>query len=122
VYAQIHHQLLKKIQIMLFSSRILLFGYTSSFAAAFAPGTQFQRTSTSLDVAVDPTVVTKKEYQDICGVDFDNYNLGQRLERTKFLYPKHVEVISDFDDVVSQSVDEIVSNVSLDKPLISGSR
>jgi len=94
---------------MLFSSRILLLGYTSSFAAAFAPLTIFKRTSTSLDVAVDPTVVTKKEYQDICGIDFDTDNLGRRLERTKFLYPKHVEVISDFDDVVSKSVDEIVS-------------
>jgi len=93
---------------MFFSSRILFLGYTSSFATAFAPLTLFRRTSTSLDVAVDPTVVTKKEYQDICGIDFDNDNLGKRLERTKFLYPKHVEVVSDFDDVVSQSVDEIL--------------
>ncbi len=79
---------------------------------AFTPLTLFRRTLTSLDVSVDPNVVTKKEYQDICGIDFDNDNLGKRLERTKFLYPKHVEVISDFDDVVSQSVDEIVSHRS----------
>ena len=96
---------------MLLSSRILLLGCTSSIAAAFAPlttTTLLKRSSTSLEVAVDPSVVTTKEYQDICGVDFDTHNLGKRLERTKYLYPKHVEVISDFDDVVTESVDEIV--------------
>ena len=60
---------------------------------------------------VDPTVITKKEYQDICGVDFSDATLAERLARTAYLYPKHVEVIDDFAPMVDKMVDEIVSVV-----------
>ena len=60
---------------------------------------------------VDPTVITKKEYQDICGVDFSDATLAERLSRTAYLYPKHVEVIDDFAPMVDKMVDEIVSYI-----------
>ena len=66
-------------------------------------------TSSTLAATVDPTTVTKKEYQDICGVDFDDANLADRLKKRAYLYPKHVEVIEDFAPVVDKMVDEIVS-------------
>jgi acyl-[acyl-carrier-protein] desaturase len=66
------------------------------------------RSSTSLASTVDPTLVTKKEYQDICGVDFGNADLTDRLSRTAYLYPKHVEVIDDFTPLVDKMVDEIL--------------
>ena len=64
---------------------------------------------TALSATVDPTLVTKKEYQDICGVDFNDSTLADRLARTAYLYPKHVEVIDDFAPMVDRMVDEIVS-------------
>lgn len=66
-------------------------------------------TATSIYSTVDPSVVTKKEYQDICGVDFDDRTLSDRLKKTAYLYPKHVEVIEDFEPLVNKMVDEIVS-------------
>jgi acyl-[acyl-carrier-protein] desaturase len=77
--------------------------------AAFAPPTSSRTTqSTSLKSTVDPSVVTKKEYQDICGVDFDDDSLSRRLQKTSYLYPKHVEVIEDFAPMVDKMVDEIL--------------
>jgi len=67
------------------------------------------RSSTDLRVAVDPTVVTKKEYQDICGVDFDDESMKQRLQSTNFLYPKHVEVITDLEPMAETMVQNMVS-------------
>jgi acyl-[acyl-carrier-protein] desaturase len=64
--------------------------------------------SSSLKVAVDPTVVTKTEYADICGVSFNDEDMAKRLERTSFLYPKHVEVIEDFAQVANEAVDQIL--------------
>jgi hypothetical protein len=64
---------------------------------------------TSLNVAVDPSVVTKKEYEDICGVSFGEDSLESRLSRTSYLYPKHVEVIDDIAPIAAQMVDEVVS-------------
>jgi hypothetical protein len=64
---------------------------------------------TALSAKVDPTVLTKKEYQDICGVNFNDSTLADRLARTAYLYPKHVEVIEDFAPMVDRMVDEIVS-------------
>jgi acyl-[acyl-carrier-protein] desaturase len=75
--------------------------------AAFAP-TSSVRSKSSLGVSVDPEVVTKKEYEDICGVNFDQGTLEERLKKTSFLYPKHVEVISDFEPLVDQLVDDIL--------------
>lgn len=80
------------------------------FISAFTPQSFLVKspTSTALRVAVDPEVASKKEYQDVCGVSFDSESMEKRLERTKFLYPKHVEVVSDFDDVVNSMVDDIL--------------
>jgi len=81
---------------------------------AFAPQSLSGRSSsassslTPLSATVDPTVVTKKEYQDICGVDFNDSTLADRLARTAYLYPKHVEVIDDFAPMVDRMVDEIL--------------
>ncbi len=60
-------------------------------------------------VAVDPTTVTKKEFQDICGAEFDSTSLQERLKATSFLYPKHVEVIEDIAPIAGEMVDSIVS-------------
>ena len=60
-------------------------------------------------VAVDPTTVTNKEYEDICGVSFDESDLAQRLKATNYLHPKHVEVIEDIAPIAGAMVDEIVS-------------
>lgn len=59
-------------------------------------------------VAVDPTTVTKKEYEDICGISFDDEALQRRLKSTKFLYPKHVEVIEDIAPIAGEMVDEVL--------------
>lgn len=76
---------------------------------AFTPSSSSLRSKTLLRVSVDPEVVTKKEYEDICGVSFNEGTLEERLKRTSYLYPKHVEVISDFEPLVDQLVDDIVS-------------
>jgi len=65
-------------------------------------------TTTSLKVAVDPTTVTNKEYEDICGVSFDEKLLEKRLGATNYLYPKHVEVIEDIAPIAGAMVDEVV--------------
>lgn len=94
-------------------------GFTMASAAmAFTPSSFTPRTQTSLQVAVDPTVVTKKEYQDICGVSFDDESLEQRLKRTSFLYPKHVEVI----ETIAPVADEMVSNVVSKKLRVTAMR
>lgn len=81
-----------------------------SVANAFAPASKANsRVTSALKVATDPTVVTKKEYEDICGVGFDEDTLLKRLERTNFLYPKHVEVIQDIAPIAGAMVDEVVS-------------
>jgi hypothetical protein len=100
------------------SSTKLTFGLVSAAVGAvmaFQPITtpvtprssQFA-SSTVLKVAVDPTVVTKKEYEDICGVSFDQETMAQRLRRTNFLYPKHVEVVEDIGPIAGAMVDDIV--------------
>ena len=68
-----------------------------------------KRVGSSLKVSVDPSTVTKKEYQYICGVSFDEGSLEERLKRTNYLYPKHVEVIEDIAPIAGAMVDEIVS-------------
>lgn len=79
-------------------------------AVAFQPTTsKFKSSATKLNVAVDPGTVTTKEYQDICGVSFDDDAMMERLKSTKFLYPKHVEVIEDIAPIADAMVDEIVS-------------
>lgn len=82
----------------------------SSSSATTSATTNAGKTPTKLYSTVDPTVVTKKEYQDICGVDFDDNALTDRLKKTAYLYPKHVEVIEDFEPLVNKMVDDIVSS------------
>jgi hypothetical protein len=78
-------------------------------AAAFAP-TSMIRPPQQLNMAtVDPDTITKMEYQDICGIDFNEQTLEQRLQRTSFLYPKHVEVIEDLSPIADEMVSNIVS-------------
>mmetsp|Transcript_3657 Transcript_3657/g.8106 ORF Transcript_3657/g.8106 Transcript_3657/m.8106 type:complete len:122 (-) Transcript_3657:650-1015(-) len=90
----------------------------SSTSSAFTPQSFLATragSSSSLSMStVDPTVVTKKEYQDICGVDFDDKTLSDRLKKTAYLYPKHVEVIEDFAPLVDKMVDDIVSQSRID--------
>jgi len=99
---------------MLFRAFILAaaLGASSPLASAFVPQaiSRSGSTSTPLRATVDPSVVTKKEYQDICGVDFDDQSLEERLSRTKFLYPKHVEVIEDLAPIAGAMVDDVVSS------------
>jgi hypothetical protein len=73
----------------------------------------FARSGSALMVAVDPSTITKKEYQDICGVSFDQRSLEERLKSTNFLYPKHVEVIEDIAPIAGTMVDEIVSHIRI---------
>ena len=81
-----------------------------SATLAFQPSAAGSRPITSLGmVAVDPTTVTKKEYEDICGIQFTEDMLQKRLEATNFLYPKHVEVIDDIAPLAAQMVDDVVS-------------
>lgn len=66
--------------------------------------------ATELRVAVDPSVVTKKELDDITGADFDPDVTAKRFQTNEFLYPKHVEVIEDIAPIAGAMVDEIVSD------------
>ena len=79
-----------------------------------------KKSTTSIYSTVDPSVVTKKEYQDICGVDFDDRSMQDRLRKTSYLYPKHVEVIEDFEPLVNQMVDDIVSEKLNADPMLFG--
>jgi hypothetical protein len=77
---------------------------------AFQAKTSASRRTAALNmVSIDPSTVTKNDYQDICGVSFDDGNLQDRLQRTNFLYPGHVAVIEDIAPIASAMVDEIVS-------------
>lgn len=81
-----------------------------SLVISFTPKSllSYHRAATSLQVAVDPDVVTKKEYDNISGIGFEDHGLHERLERANYLYPKHVEVVNDFDDVVDGMVDNVL--------------
>jgi hypothetical protein len=82
-----------------------------SSATAFQSSKRMVTRTAALNVAVDPTTISKKDYEDICGVSFDN--IHERLKSTKFLYPKHVEVIEDIAPIASEMVDELVSRNDL---------
>jgi hypothetical protein len=81
----------------------------TAFAPSRVKSVQFPVASSALKATVDPETITKKEYEDICGVNFDQELLQKRLERTSYLYPKHVEVVEDLAPVVDEMVDNIVS-------------
>lgn len=68
-----------------------------------------QTTDTAMRmVAVDPTTVTKEEFNNIAGADFDKDSLQKRLSTNEFLYPKHVEVIEDIAPIAGQMVDKVL--------------
>lgn len=75
----------------------------SSFASTIQ-----RSTSTAISATVDPDVVTKKEFDDIAGTSFEK-TLEEKLKKSSYLYPKHVEVLEDFSPMVDQMVDDIVS-------------
>jgi hypothetical protein len=85
--------------------------FSVAAANAFTASGSAKSSSTALKVAVDPTVVSKKEFEDICGVGFGPDSLHERLKATNFLYPKHVEVIEDIAPIAGAMVDEIVSKI-----------
>ena len=91
------------------TSHIHLLKVTPTLSLSIYTQTKYSSSALSATGVVDPAVVTKKEYQDICGVDFSDRELVQRLAKTSYLYPKHVEVIEDFTPMVDRMVDEIVS-------------
>jgi len=93
------------------SSVLALLAVAPTITSAFAPShvKNVQLPLTSLKATVDPETITKKEYEDICGVNFNQESLEKRLVRTAYLYPKHVEVVEDLAPVVDQMVDNIVS-------------
>lgn len=66
------------------------------------------RSVTELGVSTDPRVITNQEYKDVCGVAFDHDKLNDRLKSTKFLYPKHVEVVEDLSPIAGAMVDDIL--------------
>ena len=78
---------------------------------AFQTQPSVNRVGTALKVALDPSVVSKKEFEDICGVGFDSQSLEERLKATNYLYPKHVEVIEDIAPIAGKMVDDVVSRV-----------
>ena len=51
--------------------------------------------------------------EDVCGVSFNEESLEQRLQRTKFLYPKHVEAIDDLAPIADAMVDNIIRCVRI---------
>jgi hypothetical protein len=52
---------------------------------AFHANPSFTRAGSSLQmVAVDPSVITKKQYEDVCGASFNEQSLHERLAATKF--------------------------------------
>mmetsp|Transcript_91009 Transcript_91009/g.136329 ORF Transcript_91009/g.136329 Transcript_91009/m.136329 type:complete len:410 (+) Transcript_91009:187-1416(+) len=76
--------------------------------ASFQTQKPASRVSSALKATVDPSTITNKEYEDICGVSFDQGNLHDRLKFTNFLYPKHVDVIEDIGPIAGRMVDEIL--------------
>ncbi|VEU41163.1 unnamed protein product [Pseudo-nitzschia multistriata] len=91
--------------------RILLGLCTVAKIFAFQSQQSFHRATlsqTRLNVAVDPSTVTKKELDDIVGADFEKDAMYKRLQTNEFLYPKHVEVIEDIGPIANAMVDEIL--------------
>jgi hypothetical protein len=82
-------------------------GLSSAFQTRFANGGN--RPAIRLHSTIDKTVVTTKEFQDVCGKDFDSHEMGKRLERTEFLYPSHVAAIDAIAPLAAKAVDDIVS-------------
>lgn len=95
-----------------FFMRVLMGLCTLANIFAFQAQPSFSRVTaaskTTLNVAVDPSVVTKKELDDITGADFDKDSTAKRFDYDQFLYPKHVEVIDDIAPIADAMVNEIL--------------
>ena len=97
-----------------FFMRVLMGLCTLANIFAFQAQPSFSRATgvsraTELRVAIDPSVVTKKEIDDIVGADFDKDVTAKRFNENKYLYPKHVEIIEDIAPIAEEMVNEIVS-------------
>jgi len=97
-----------------------VFVTTLSVVMGFQTPSVVRSPKTALKVAVDPSTVTKKDYEDICGVSFDDDALMKRLKATNYLYPKHVEVIEDIAPIAGEMVDDVVSLVASNTSLVIG--
>lgn len=86
----------------------LLASAAASSVLAFSPSSFVKPRSSALNVVVDPTTITKKEYEDICGDVFTEDEMMKRLEKTSYLYPKHVEVIEDLGSIAEEMTDSIL--------------
>jgi len=93
------------------SNTLLATAMLVASASAFTTSSRSSGMSSKLGMTstVDPTTVTTKEYEDVCGVSFKEDELKQRLSATKYLYPRHVEVIEDIAPIAGRMVDDIVS-------------
>lgn len=83
---------------------------------AFAPVSPYSSrvaSASALKVVTDPNTVSKKQYEDICGVSFGEDEMVSRLQQTNYLYPKHVEVIEDLAPIADEMTNKIVSTVSI---------
>jgi acyl-[acyl-carrier-protein] desaturase len=99
-------------------SRLLVAWSTLGLSMAFtavpnAPMSPSSTTALMSSTIVDPSTLSKKDYQDICGVSFNSDELiTQRLHHTTYLYPKHVEVIQDIEPIANEQVDKIVRSIA----------
>jgi len=94
---------------------IIVVATASRMVAAFTPQslvTNIPLSRTRLHVSIERELVSTKEYEQIKGLEYGVKKLETLEEhqaRTGYKYPKHVEVIEDFEPVVATMVDKIVS-------------
>ena len=88
---------------------ILPIACISGFTSRYPFPTAVRRQIASLNVAIDPTLITTKEFQDISGDYGKVEDLDKILRKNVYTYPKHVEVIKDFENVVDEMVNDVVS-------------
>jgi acyl-[acyl-carrier-protein] desaturase len=86
----------------------LLLAMNCGFSVAFTGGKFAMRSDMTLKSTIDKTAVTTQEFSDVCGTHFNVEEMEKRLERTKFLYPRHVEVIDDIAPLADKAVDDIL--------------
>lgn len=93
---------------------IIVVATASRMVAAFTPQslvTNIPLSRTRLHVSIERELVSTKEYEQIKGLEYGVKKLETLEEhqaRTGYKYPKHVEVIEDFEPVVATMVDKIL--------------
>lgn len=91
----------------------------STSAGAFSPGKSGRWSqAVSLNVAVDPTTVTKEDFKKISGAEFAESARAPSF----FVDPKRIEVLQDMEPVVEELVDTMVSQPLCARALASESR